>query len=94
MAATAFDAEVLINARLGDIVEVEILPVADLTDCHATKIIQRLIALGVHPVGQTVDHFFNDFEAIGHGSSANLNRAATKRNKLSRIAPCGDASNA
>ena len=41
VAAAAVDAEVLVDARLGDVVEIEVLPVADIGHGAADEIAER-----------------------------------------------------
>src|SRR5690606_22227571 len=94
MAASAFYAEILINHSFGDIVQIEILPICNLTHRTALKILKRGKALAIHPVGQAVDHLFHDLKAISHSSRADLNSATAKRDELSRISPCRNAANA
>ena len=93
MAATAFDAQILVDDRLGDVVEIEILPIRDIRHSLADNLLNVGKALFVHIVGQTVDHVFDNLEAIGHGGWADLNIATAKRQKFRRIAPSGDAAN-
>jgi hypothetical protein len=53
VAAAALDAEILVDPRLGDVVEVQMLPVGDVRHRPADEILDRRgIALLVHPVGQ------------------------------------------
>ena len=41
VAAAALDAEVLVDARLGDVVEVEVLPVGDVGHGAADEVVER-----------------------------------------------------
>ncbi len=52
VAAAAFDAGVLVDLRLGDVVEVQILPVGDVRNGAAGDVVEVAVALGVHPVGE------------------------------------------
>ena len=52
VAAAALNAEILIDLGLGDVVEIEILPVGDRGDGAAAEILDRRVALGVHVVGR------------------------------------------
>ena len=52
IAAPALDAGVLVDLRLGDVVEVQVLPVRDIRHRAARKSSIRGVSLLVHPVGQ------------------------------------------
>ena len=93
VAAAALDAEILIDLRLGDVVEVEELPVGDIRHGHAAKVLDGFEALLVHVVGQAVDHLLDDLEAVGHGGRAHLHGAAAERDELRRVAPRAHAAN-
>ena len=94
VAAAALDAEVLVDLRLGDVVEVEVAPVGDIGHRAAGEVRYPLVAGLAHPVLQALDHLLDDLEAIGHGGGADLHVAGTQRNELRRIAPGGDAADA
>ena len=90
IAAAALDAEVLVDMGLGHVVQVEVLPVGDVGHGPAAEVLDRGVALLVHPAGQPRLHFLDDAEAIGHGRRAHLHRAAAHRDELGRVAPGGD----
>ena len=75
VAAAAFDAEVLVDARLGDVVEVEILPVGD-DWARRGRRDRRASSASRRDSGQAGDHLLDDPEAIGHRRRADLNVAA------------------
>ena len=54
MAAAAFDAEFLIDARLGDVVEVVVLPVGELWARRGDDVVEGAGPL-IHPVRQPVE---------------------------------------
>src|SRR5579883_2583383 len=66
VAAPAFDAEILVDLGLGDVIEVEILPVDEAADRAAAEIVDPLIALGGHEILQARNHLLDDLESIGH----------------------------
>src|SRR5579862_1312989 len=58
------DALVGVNARDDLIVQVEILPIGDLWQGEAAKIVDRAETFLVHPVAQAVDHVFHNAKAV------------------------------
>ena len=94
VAAAAFDAGILVDVRLGDVVEVEILPVGDVGRGAADDVVERGMALLVHPVLEAGDHLLDDLEAVGHGGGADLHVAGAERHELGGVAPGGDAADA
>ena len=66
MAAAAFDAQILVDPRLCDIIEIEMLPVGDVRRRQADEIVDSAIALLVHPCLKALNQFGDDLEAIGH----------------------------
>ncbi len=80
--------------RLGDIVEVEILPVGDVGRGATNDVGERGVALFVHPVLQPRDHLLHDLEAVGHRRRADLHVAGAERHEFSGVAPGGDAADA
>ncbi len=92
--AAAFYAEVLIDFRLGNVVEIEILPIRDIAHGAAAEILDCAVTLLIHPARQAGYHFFDNLEAIGHGGSADLHRAAGQRDEFSGVAPVGNAADA
>src|SRR5262245_17541950 len=91
IAAAAFDAEILIDARLGDVVEIEILPVGDIGHRLADDLAHTPKALLVEPLVEPRDHLLHDLEAIGHRRRAHLNRAGSEQHELGCILPGADA---
>ncbi len=91
IAAPALDAEILVDVRLGDVIEIEILPIGHIGHCHAPEVINRGIALFVHPARQARSHLLDDAKAIGHGCRAHLRGARRHGDEFRRIAPGGDA---
>ena len=95
VAAAAFDAEVLVDARLGDVVEVEVLPVGDVRRGAADEVGRAWRSPSRHPSSsQARDHLLHDLEAVGHRRGADLHVAGAERHELGRVAPGGDAADA
>ena len=76
------------------IVQVELLPLANIRQRQPAKIIDRREALLRHPPKQTILHVFDDAIAIVHRRGTHLHGAAAEQNKLRRIAPTSDTANA
>ena len=93
IAAPAFDAGILVDPRLGDVVEVEILPIRDIGHRAPDQIGKRHIVM-IQILRQPRDHLLHDLEPIGHGRRANLHIACPKGQKFGRVAPCGDTPDA
>src|SRR5258707_1027629 len=94
VAAPAFDAEILVDPGLGDMGGVEMLPSGEGWYRGAEEILNRRMALLVHPGCQPALQFVDDLEAVDHGGGADLNRSTAERHIFGRIAPGGDAADA
>ncbi|MCY1308942.1 hypothetical protein D9M70_589880 [compost metagenome] len=92
--AAALDAGILIDLGLGDIVEVEVLPVGDIRHGAAGDVVEVAVTLGIHPVGKAGDHFLDNLEAVGHRRGADLHVTGAKHQEFGRVAPGGYATDA
>ena len=90
-ATPARDAQILINLGLGDIVQVQLVPVGHIRHRTAHQLIDRRHPLVVHIFRQAADHFLDDLKAIGHHGGTDLHVPRPKCEKLCRVAPCGHA---
>src|SRR5271170_673638 len=79
------------NSSYDLIVQVELLPFADIGQRQPAEIIDRDKALLRHPPKQTVLHVLNDAIAVMHRRSTHLDGAATEQDKLRSVAPTPDA---
>src|SRR3954467_7707253 len=82
VAEAALDALVLVDRGDGLVVDVEILPVGHVRHRPAAEILDRPVALGIHPVAEPGDHVIDDAEAVMHGCGADLHRAGGERNEF------------
>ena len=93
VAPAAFDAAVLIDSRLGGIVQVQILPLGDIRHRTALDRIKISMVGAVHPLLQTLDKLLDDLEPVCHGGGADLHIGCAKRDELGRVTPGGNAAN-
>ncbi|MPL84611.1 hypothetical protein SDC9_30576 [bioreactor metagenome] len=94
IAAPALDAILLVDHRLGDMVQVQVLPFREVRHRAPDDLLDRSEALPVHVVRQARDHLLHHLEAIGHRRGTNLHVARPHRQELGRVAPGGDAADA
>ena len=92
--AAALDAQVLVDPRLGDVVEVEVLPVGHVRHRPALEIGQGGVALLVHPQLQPRDHLGHHAKTVGHRRGADLDVAGPQGDEFGGVAPGGDAADA
>ena len=90
-AAPALDAVGLRDPSLGDIVQIEVLPVGEVRHRPAVEGGKVRVPLLVHPGLQPLDHLGHDPEAIGHRRRADLHIARAHGDELGGIAPGGHA---
>ena len=94
VAQPALHAQVLVDPRLDVVLQIEELPVGDVADGVADEIVERAVALRIHPVRQPADHVVDDAETVMHGGGAHLHRARAQRHELGGVAPGADAADA
>lgn len=86
VAASALNAEVLVDDSLLDMVEIEMLPVSDARDSFANELLQADV-LVIKKVAQAVRQVINNLESVNHRSSTNLHVARAESEKVDSITP-------
>ena len=94
MAAAALDAQVLVDNRLFDVVEVQVLPVGHARHGPAHQFRHRPHALVVEKSAEAVRQVINDLEAVDHCRRADLDVVGAEREEINRVTPIGDATDA
>src|SRR5258708_32786714 len=94
MAAPTLDAEVLVDERLLDMVEIQVLPVGDGRHGAALEVGDRPVAPSVHEVGEAVGKVLDDLEAVDHRGGSHLHVSGAELGEFGRIPPGGDAADA
>src|SRR5262245_53777599 len=92
--APTLDAQVLVDERLVDVVEVQVLPVGDTRHGLAYQLTHAREALRIEIGVQAVDQVVDDLEPIDHRGRAHLHRARAQGQESDRVAPVGDATDA
>ena len=92
IASTTFDAGILIDLGLGNIVKVQILPVGDIWRRAPDQIIQRHLFF-IEILREPRNHFLNDLEPVGHRGCTHLHVSSPQGQKLCCITPCRNPAN-
>ena len=87
MTAPAANALLLIDPCLGDVIEIEMLPVHHIGHRHADKIFKTGKALLVHPFAKPGNHLLDNAKPIGHHRCADLNICRAQRHEFGGITP-------
>src|SRR5262249_37457480 len=76
------------------VVEIEVFPFLYARKAFPTELGDGGKTFFGHPVGETVDHLFDDAIAVVHDCGTDLNAVAAEEKEFDSIAPIGDAGDA